>query len=274
MWEGFIILARMAALIYVGLCMVLAGCQRSMMYLPARSTEAAALLLGESAGLSAWRNPAGELIGWQALHQPVTRNAILIFHGNAGSAAHRSYLVYGFQPALAGYVLEYPGYGSRSGSPAETAFYTAAEEAFQQLQPHYDHIYLAGESMGCGVATHLAAKYPDRVAGLVLITAFDSLTEVARHHYPIFPVRLLMRDRFESAEHLKSYQGPVAIMLAEEDEVVPFRFGKRLHDGYDGPKKLWVQSGRSHNTLDYSSAHPWWHEVQRFLNVTQSSTAR
>ena len=266
-------LARMAALIYIGLCIVLAGCQRSMMYLPSRSSEASALQLGERSGLAPWRNQAGELIGWHATHQPVTRNALLIFHGNAGSAAHRSYLVYGFQPALASYVLEYPGYGSRSGAPSETAFYAAAEEAFAQLQTHYEHIYLAGESMGSGVATYLAGQYPDQVAGLVLITAFDSLAEVARHHYPIFPVRLLMRDRFDSAEHLKTYNGPIAIMLAEEDEVVPFRFGKRLYDGYAGPKKLWVQSGRSHNTLDYNSDHAWWSEVLDFLNLTQSSTA-
>ncbi len=267
MWEGIVVLLRIGAMVYIGLLLVLAGCQRSMMYYPTTTSEANAINIALADGMEPWRDEDGGLVGWRYMQFSEDADAMLVFHGNAGFAGQRGYLAHGFAPDFAVHIMEYPGYGSRPGRPSEQAFFEAAREAFELLsQQHSGRIFLGGESIGTGVATYIASQFPDRVAGLFLVTPYTSLVDVARSHYPIFPVRLLMRDRFPSETFLAQYSGPVAFVVAEHDEVVPARLGKALYAGYEGPKRLWIQEGRNHNTLDYHPLSPWWSEVREFLH--------
>lgn len=272
MWDGLIVIARVAVLVYVGLLIFLAGCQRQMIYYPVRSTEANARQWAATDGLVPWRSDTGELIGWRPDEIDASRDVMLAFHGNAGFAAQRGYLVHPLAPAFDVYLMEYPGYGTRAGRPSEAAFVAAAQEAVDLLlRKREGRVFLLGESLGGGVAAAVAGSRPNDIAGLLLLTPFDSLVNVARYHYPVFPVRLLLRDRFENAKHLESFSGPVAIVVAEEDEVVPARFGRALYDAYAGPKRIWVQEGRSHNTLDLSIGNPMWSEMMAFLQAPPES---
>lgn len=266
MWDAFLVMLRTAALVYIGLILLLAGCQRRMIYFPTRMTEQQAIAIAANDALAPWRNPDNEIIGWKYTRADLGAPALLLFHGNAGVAAQRGYFARGFGPQWQVYIMEYPGYGPRAGRPSEQAFYQAAIAAFQQLQEeHEGPIFVGGESLGTGVATHLAYQFPDHVAGLFLATPFNNLAAVARSHYPIFPVRWFLRDRFPSDKHLEHFRGPLAILLAEADEVVPSRFGKKLYDGFDGPKRMWIQEGMNHNTLNYHPTSAWWGEVIQFL---------
>jgi len=103
------------------------------------------------------------------------------------------------------------------------------------------------------------------VAGLLLLTPFDSLANVAQYHYPLLPVRWIMRDQYPSEEWLKSYQGPVASILAEDDTIVPAKFGHKLHDTYTGPKKLIVADQADHNDLLHTLPPSAWRKALRFL---------
>lgn len=259
-------LVRMAALVYAGLFLVLAGCQRNMIYYPTRCTEAEAVRRAALDGLVPWRNGEGELIGWRRGDAPATGDALLVFHGNAGFAANRGYFAHGFAPHLAAHLVEYPGYGSRPGTPSEANFAKAAAAALAQLQGEREgRIFVAGESLGTGVACRLAGENPETVAGLFLVTPFTRLVDVGRSHYPYLPVGLFLRDRYENATHLQNFRGPVAFLVAGRDEVIPARLGLALHEGYAGPKRLWLQAERSHNTLDYAPRSDWWREVAGFL---------
>jgi pimeloyl-ACP methyl ester carboxylesterase len=80
-------------------------------------------------------------------------------------------------------------------------------------------VIAVGFSIGSGIATHLAVERS--LAGLVLVTPFDSLTALARHHYPWVPVRLLLRHRIETAELLSGVVAPTAVITAERDTIVP-----------------------------------------------------
>lgn len=267
MWDALVVVVRMALLVYIGMVLVLAGCQRGMIYYPTRMTESDAISFAATDGLAPWRDEDGMLIGWHSKYTLTDTDLLLVFHGNAGFAAHRGYVAHGFGTRFDVFIMEYPGYGARSGRPSENNFHEAATAALQQLRDVAGErrIFLGGESLGAGVAARLAGANPDAVSGLFLITPFDSLVNVARHHYPIFPVRWLMRDRYESARHLQHYRGPIALLLAENDEVVPAKFGQALYDRLDGPKRIWMQAGRSHNTLDLSPGRTWWDEVADFL---------
>jgi uncharacterized protein len=266
MGKAMLRVARTAALVFAGLCLVMAACQRNMIYYPTRCTELEAERQAALDGLVPWRTGAGELIGWRRADAPAAGDALLVFHGNAGHAAHRGYFAHGFAPHLAVFLFEYPGYGSRPGHPSEARFAEAADEALAHLRAGRDgRIFVAGESLGTGVACGLAARHPEAVAGLFLVTPFTRLVDVGRSHYPLVPVGLFLRDRYENAAHLRDYRGPVAFLVAGRDEVIPTRLGLALHEGYAGPKRLWLQPDRGHNTLDYSPRRAWWREVAEFL---------
>ena len=264
---------RMLLLIYIGFGLLLAVRQRSFLYYPARANLQDLTLSAASHGLIPWKTVNGKYMGWQPAQSiPEGADLMMVFHGNAGFALHRTYLVDGFQrpiddPAFYVFLFEYPGYGPRTGAPSEDAFNTAAEQALRELKATHpgSRIFLTGESLGTGVASWLAGEHPAYISGIFLMTAFNRLADVARHHYPVMPVNLLLRDRFESSLALERFHGPVAILLAGNDNVVPTRFGKKLYEAYQGPKQLWVQNNRNHNTLDYGLHEPWWQEVKDFL---------
>jgi len=74
-----------------------------------------------------------------------------------------------------------------------------------------------------------------------------------------------MLDRYESVKHLENYRGPVAVLIAGRDEVIPARHGHALYDAYAGPKRRWVQEDRSHNNVNFEPGAAWWGEVMDFL---------
>lgn len=153
-------------------------------------------------------------------------------------------------------MVEYPGYENRPGAPSELSLDSAADEAFQLLTTNRP-IYLLGESLGTGVATYLAGKHSNEVAGVVLLAPYNHLSAVAQVHIRIIPVALILCDRFPSDEYLRTYHGPVAMLVAGRDWVVPERFGRRLFDSYNGPKRLWEFPDGNHGTVMFQPPEIW-----------------
>ena len=256
-------------IVALGVIGIFAKLQRQMIYYPTVAGEAELLAEATGLGLQAWHHNSGKLVGWRAGTEGDGSRRLLVFHGNAGFALHREYYVEGFQALEQGwevFLFEYPGYGSRPGSPSENAILSAATQAVELLLSRDARpVYLIGESLGSGVASHLAATFPEQVAGLLLVTPFSSLPDVAAHHFKWLPVRTLLSERYNSMEALSHYRGPVAFLLAGDDEVVPTSLGQQLHDNYKGRKWLRVIPGAGHNTLPLHPAAEWWGEVSAFL---------
>jgi fermentation-respiration switch protein FrsA (DUF1100 family) len=74
-----------------------------------------------------------------------------------------------------------------------------------------------------------------------------------------------MRDKYPSEEWLKQYRGPVAIILAEDDTIVPAKFGRKLYETYAGPKRLIIADQADHNDLLHSLPASAWQEALNFL---------
>lgn len=247
---------------------------RQFVYFPTRARPEQMEASAARLGLEPWPARSGGFMGWRrTLGQTLQRppRTMLVFHGNAGCALDRVYFLEGFEavsrrPMWDVHLFEYPGYGGRPGSPSEKDIKKAAESAARALLEEGRPLFLLGESLGSGVASYLAGSLGRDISGIILVTPFTSLLEVARIHYSFLPVDLLMTEKYDSLEALTNYRGPAAFIIAEMDEIVPARLGLSLHDAFGGPKRLWIQKGKTHNTLNYDPSERWWKEVSDFIS--------
>jgi pimeloyl-ACP methyl ester carboxylesterase len=201
----------LVALAYLGLCGVLYAYQRSMIYFPQAAAPAAGL-----------ESRIVEMNG-ERVHVGVResggRGAVLYFGGNAEDVGYAAPDLAAAFPGRALYLMHYRGYGDSSGKPSEAGIVADALALYDLVQPLHPGIVVIGRSLGSGVASYVASRRP--VEKLALVTPFDSLAAVAQSHYQAFPVRWLMRDRYESIRYLPQYRGPLLVLRAGHDEVVP-----------------------------------------------------
>lgn len=221
------------------------------------------------AGFQKWQNNHGEFIGW--VRRPAERSgkAVVLFHGNAGCAPGWIHYADGLQAVakVDFYIIEYPGYGGRSGRPSQPSILNAAEEAIRSLAAHCQ-LFVVGESLGTGPACYVAGKFDRSVTGLLLVAPYNNMQAVAQSHLPLFPIRWMLKDKYPSDDWLRTYHGPLAVVLAQNDNVVPSRLGQSLFDGYTGPKKRWLEPGASHDDVHHFCATLW----KEFLDFWESQS--
>lgn len=267
-WTRIKPLRRVSAVLiaFYGLLLI-GGCawQRKMLYFPTRFSTQESERRAQNAGFEVWCDASGAAMGWRLRAATQAQASVLIVHGNAGCALDRGYLA---QPIHAAgefdvHVLEYPGYGAREGEPNMESWLAAGESALAAL-PHDRPVYIVSESIGAGVAAHLARFAPERVAGLVMIVPYDDLASVAHAHMPFLLPRLILRDRYQPAEWLRGSTQPIHFVVAELDAVIPAERGRALFDSYAGPKRLTVVEGAGHNDVA-SRAVTWWRAEVDFL---------
>jgi pimeloyl-ACP methyl ester carboxylesterase len=251
--------------LYLSLCTFMAMVQRSLLYYPHVYTPEQVDQRAQKANLERWVDSSSANIGLKrpSPKQPA-EGSILIMYGNGSTAVGCEGYANEIQKVapMDIYILEYPGYEDRPGKPTEKTLFAAARDAFEMLPTNHP-VYLVGQSLGTGVASYLAGTYPNRVAGMVLISPFNSTTAVGQHRYPFLPVWLLLVDRFPSDYYLRNYHGKVGITVDGLDTVVPEKFGLRLYNGYDGPKKLWEFPDGGHCEI-YNPHTKFWKEAVAF----------
>jgi pimeloyl-ACP methyl ester carboxylesterase len=258
-------------LVFFGVLFMFATLQRQLIYYPEVVAEATLLDTASRIGMEDWRDANGQLVGWRSRSTDNRARRVVVFHGNAGHALYRHYYAAGFLGQGADwqvYLFEYPGYGARSGVPSEESIKATATDALEEmLARDPGPLYLVGESLGSGVATFLAGKFNKQVGGLLLVTPFTTLPDVAGKHYGLLPVRAMLSERYDSLKSLRQYHGPVAFLIAARDEIVPADLARRLYNSYGGPKWLHEQPGAGHNTLDFDPSAPWWRELLAFWHA-------
>jgi pimeloyl-ACP methyl ester carboxylesterase len=258
-------LIRIVLLVYLGICALVFIFQRRLLYYPTARSSEEVEQMAHATHLERWTNSAGQFVGLKRLapNQPA-KGSVLIAHGNGGSATDCSEYADGLQAtaALDIFILEYPGYEDRSGSPNQTSLFQSANDAFQLLDSSRP-IYLVGESLGSGVISYLAGTFPARVTGIILLSPYNRLADVAQFHYPFLPIGLMLLDRFPSDDFLRSYHGPVGIVVDGKDNIVPEKFGRRLYEGCSSPKRLWDFPDGDHITI-MEPPEKFWGEVLDF----------
>lgn len=254
------------ALAYIALAALVFVVQRKLIYLPdTRNPNAAAI---EAQGLAFWPS-RDEYRGFIAAEsaQP-SRGTVVVFHGNAGSAQDRDYYARALQPLGYRVILaEYPGYGGRAGKAGQAAFVADARQTLALAQDQFgDPVYAWGESLGAGVVTAAVTETEKPIQGIALITPWDSLTAVASTVYWYFPVRWLLLDKYDNTRNLKKFDGPVAVVIAVDDEIIPVRHGQSLFASIAGDKHLWMLDDAGHNSWPVHASALWWHEVANYMS--------
>jgi pimeloyl-ACP methyl ester carboxylesterase len=158
------------------------------------------------------------------------KGTILIFHGNASLAQGLDVITEPFLERGVRVVLqEYPGYGQRAGKATVRNALASALEDFKVVRDKWDGpVYVAGHSFGAGIAAQVAGAFPESVAGVVLFTPWNSLASLVNESFFGIPFGLLLRNKLDSALALQRYQGPVVIISAEKDLIVPTSHSRAL----------------------------------------------
>jgi len=177
------------------------------------------------------------------MENPGARTWVLFLHGNSATIASRANIAryrelraLGLSVAAA----EYRGFGGLPGVPTEAGLYADARTAFDYLvavrQVPPTRIVIYGWSLGSAVAVDLAANMDE--AAVVLEGAPASVVAIGAQQYPFFPIRLIMRNPFESIRRVDRVGSPMLFLHSPEDDIIPYAEGRRLYDAARPPKRF------------------------------------
>ncbi|MDF2688697.1 MAG: hypothetical protein K0Q80_1662 [Microvirga sp.] len=225
MWLFTLVLG--IALLYAGLVLVTALFQTRMLF-PAQMAAANRPPLPASAErLELMTHDGDRLAGTRLGNASGARPLLLGFGGNAWNADAVALTLHGIFPDHEVLAFHYRGYPPSSGTPSAKALFADALTIFDYLEQERSRKVVAvGFSIGSGVAAFLA--HERNVAGLILVTPFDSLKALAREHFSWAPTGLLLRHHIPTIDLVKDRQTPAALVMAGRDTIVPARRSEPL----------------------------------------------
>jgi hypothetical protein len=103
------------------------------------------------------------------------------------------------------------------------------------------------------------------VGKLIVESTFTSTREVAKIHYPFFPLRFFMRDTFHSLKKLKSLKMPKLIIHGTNDSIIPLTLGKKLFREMPEPKEFYSMIGADHDNTADLGGMAYQKKIQKFL---------
>jgi len=230
--------------------------QRNMIYI--RSGTPVPLTISQVAGMQEIKVKTEDglmLVAWYKPAKSPMMATIIRFHGNASNVAWS-------MDAMAPYInsgygvlsAEYRGYSGNPGTPTEQGLYMDARAYIGWLQSQgiaINNIILYGESLGTGPAVQMATEYPG-LNRLILQSPYTSMVDAAGTHYPFFPVKLLLKDRYENIAKIKQIKTPLIIVHGSKDAIVPYRQGQALFDAATEPKTMiTIEEGGHNDLMDY-----------------------
>ena len=204
------------------------------------------------------------LRGWRVKGEATPAPAVIYFGGNAEEVSWtladarwpREWTIIG---------LNYRGYGASEGEPGEAALSADALAIYDAvvraggIDPR--RVVVFGRSLGTAIAVRLATERP--VAGVVLVSPFDSLVAIGKKHYPWLPISLLLRHRFDVLADAKRNTMPLLVIVGQSDSIIPPERSRALYDAWAGPKTWQTEPRADHN--DLGNAASFWMSVTTFL---------
>lgn len=196
--------------------------------------------------------PSGDIV--RGVHLPASRPRderllVLGFGGNAWNAGSTAAYLADLYPEADVVAFHYRGYPPSTGRPSAAAFQADAplihDLAVGRVGPA--RTIAVGFSIGVGVAASLASRRP--LDGVILVTPFASLGDVAAAQIRWLPARLLLRHRMEPGRDLSGLAMLVALIAAERDTLIPPRHADALRRAVPNVAFARVIEGAGHNDI-------------------------
>jgi len=241
---GMILLIALGS--YAAACLALFLMQRSYIYYPP------AMPMLEAPRTSTLGVPGAVVkVSERPLPGP---KAVIYLGGNAEDVTMSLPLLDAAFPRQALYLLHYRAYLGSTGKPSEKANVADALALFDRVVAEHGEVTLIGRSLGSGIGVQVASQRP--VKKLILVTPYDSLQEIAAAHFPYFPVRWLLQDKYESWRYAPRVTAPTLLLAAEHDEIIPARSTQQLLSRFPrGVATMTMIGGAGHNAISAMPAY-------------------
>ncbi len=223
--------------IYVGITVVVYFYQRKLLYHPFSAEITGEGLIHNFETINFKTSDNFVLKGWFHLKNS-NKKTILFLHGNAGNLDNRIDKLNSLGSMDINFlIISWRGYSGNPGNPSEAGLYKDVLGGIKWLNEKgisNDQIILYGESLGTAIATEVGQN--ENFAGIILEAPFTSMVDMGQKIYPIFPVKFLLKDKYESKNKIKNIKSPILIMHGEVDKIVPFWMGKKMFELANEPK--------------------------------------
>jgi pimeloyl-ACP methyl ester carboxylesterase len=201
---------------------------------------------------------------WIPAERPVGH--VLFCHGNGGNIGDRVlHAALLHRAGLDVLLFDYRGYGRSTGRASEEGTYRDARAARTALlgrrEVNAGSVLYVGESLGGAVATALAHEAPP--AGVVLVSTFTSVRDMARRHYPFVPAAAVP-DAYPSLRLVRDLRAPLLVLHGDRDDLVPLMSGEELYEAAPEPKTMHVLAGVGHNDLVSRAGDEWAAAIAEF----------
>ena len=241
--------------------------EKNIVFFPIKNIEDSPLRIGLTFEDIYFPAEDGQNLNAWFLAKKSSDKVLLFFHGNAGNLGHRVDLL-GILSALEIniFIFDYRGYGNSSGKPSENGLYEDALGAYKYLIEKKgfspENIIIYGKSIGTCPAIDLAAK--KQIGKLILDSGFSSAVDMGKLIIPILPLKIFMNLEFDSIRKIKLIKCDKLFIHSINDEIVPFKLGKKLYDHASVPKEFISITG-SHNGSFYEHSDKLIKKIREFI---------
>jgi hypothetical protein len=213
----------------------------------------------------------------RALNKGGLGGVVLYLHGNGSNVgANVEHANRFHRLGLSVFLIDYRGYGKSQGDfPSESQVYEDAQLAWdylvQQRGVNPNQIYIYGHSLGGAIAIDLAVRHPE-AAGLIVEGSFTStraMVDFQKGLFWLFPIDLLLTQRFDSLSKVDRLQMPVLFIHGTADNVVPVEMSKKLFDAAPEPKQLYIVPDGGHNNVAQIGGAEYLQIVSQFLGSSK-----
>ncbi len=285
--KSLIAVGTFLAIAYSGACVFLFVAQGKFIFFPTRAIETTpdnfqlkyqdvvlpiSTKTGAVESVHGWWIPTSDT--------PLNKGVVLYLHGNGlNVGANVEHANRFHRLGLSVFLIDYRGYGKSQGEfPTESQVYKDAEFAWDYLVKQRGinpkQIYIYGHSLGGAVAIDLAVRHPE-AAGLIVEGSFTSaraMVDFQSGVYRMFPIDLLLTQRFDSLAKVDRLQMPLLFIHGTADTVVPVEMSKKLFDAAPEPKQLYIVPDAGHNNLAEFAGNQYLERISQF--VQQANTIK